>query len=81
MQSGYVIKTGPGYALPSQSEDEPWKEQKEAVKYLPLQAKAGDLAVFLRSHSYEIEFEKEKFLIVPHSSILLLIRENEYLDL
>lgn len=78
IQSGYVIKVGPGYALPSHSEDEPWKEQNEPVKYLPLQAKEGDRAIFLRSHSYEIEFEKEKFLIIPHSAILLLIRDDEF---
>jgi hypothetical protein len=54
-------------------EDEPWKESKEPVKYIPLQAKEGDLAIFLRKEAYEIEFEKEKLLIVPQSAILLLI--------
>jgi co-chaperonin GroES (HSP10) len=46
------------------------------VKYIPLQAKEGDLAIFLRKEAFEIEFEKEKLLIVPHSAILLLIRED-----
>jgi chaperonin GroES len=77
IQSGYVIKTGPGYPLATQVEDEPWKESKEPVKYIPLQAKEGDLAIFLRKEAFEIEFEKEKFLIVPQSAILLLIR-NDY---
>ncbi len=76
IQSGYIIKAGPGYPTASQSEDEPWKESKEAVKYIPLQAKEGDLAIFLRKEAYEIEFEKEKFLIVPQSAILLLIRND-----
>lgn len=76
IQSGYVIKVGPGYPTASNIEDEPWKESKEPVKYIPLQAKEGDLAIFLRKEAFEIEFEKEKFLIVPQSSVLLLIRND-----
>jgi len=78
VQSGYIIKVGPGYPMGSQVEDEPWKESKEPVKYIPLQAKEGDLAIFLRKEAVEIEFEKEKFLIVPQSAILLLIRNDAF---
>jgi chaperonin GroES len=79
MQSGYVIKVGPGYATSAQIEDdEPWKETKDKVKYIPLQAKEGDLAIFLRKEAFEIEFDKEKFLIVPQSAILLLIRNEDF---
>ena len=78
VQSGYIIKVGPGYPLASQNDEEPWKESKEPVKYIPLQAKEGDLAIFLRKEAYEIEFEKEKFLIVPQSAILLLIRNDAF---
>ena len=77
VQSGYVIKAGPGYATYRQDEDEPWKEQSEQVKYIPLQAKEGDLAIFLRKEAIEIEFEREKFLIVSQSAILLIIREDD----
>ena len=75
IQSGYVIKTGPGYALPAQEQDlEVWeKKNKDEVRYLPLQAKEGDLAIYLQSASYEITFNDEKYLIVPHSAILMLI--------
>jgi len=76
IQSGYVIKVGPGYPTAANIEDEPWKESKETVKYIPLQAKEGDLAIFLRKEAFEIEFEKEKFLIVPQSAVLLLIRND-----
>jgi len=79
IQSGYVMKVGPGYATSAQSEDEPWKEKTEQVKYIPLQAKEGDLAIFLRKEAFEIEFEKEKFLIVPNSAILLLIRNEDFI--
>lgn len=78
IQSGYVIKVGPGYATSAQNEDEPWKEKEEQVKYIPLQAKEGDLAIFLRREAFEIEFDKEKFLIVPNSAILLLIRNDDF---
>lgn len=80
IQSGYVIKVGPGYPTAANIDEEPWKEAKEKVKYIPLQAKQGDLAIFLRKEAYEIEFEKEKLLIVPQSAVLLLIR-NDLLDL
>ncbi|MHB8337428.1 MAG: co-chaperone GroES [Ignavibacteriaceae bacterium] len=76
IQSGYIIKAGPGYPMASPVDEEPWKESKELVKYIPLQAKEGDLAIFLRKEAYEIEFDKEKYLIVPQSAILLLIRDD-----
>jgi len=78
IQSGYVIKVGPGYATATANEDEMWKQSEDQVKYIPLQAKEGDLAIFLRKEAFEIEFEKEKFLIVPNSAILLLIRNDDF---
>lgn len=77
IQSGYVIKTGPGYPIPSNEYDESWKENVDETRYIGMQAKEGDLAIFLKSSSHEIEFENEKYLIVPHNSILLLIRDEE----
>lgn len=79
IQSGYVIKVGPGYVTAAPPEDEPWKSTEEKIKYIPLQAKQGDLALFLRKEAYEIEFDREKYLIVPHSAILLLIRDEDLL--
>ena len=78
VQSGYILKVGPGYPIPVNNEEESWKEKKEAVKYVPLQAKEGDLAIFLRKEAFEIEFEKEKLLIVPQSAILLIIRDDDF---
>lgn len=78
IQSGYVMRTGPGYPIPLPAEeDEPWKEHEEKVKYIPLQAKEGDLAVFLQKGSFEVIFEGEKYFIVPQSSILMLEREED----
>ncbi len=78
LQSGYIVKVGPGYPIPAMTdEDEPWKEQNDEVRYVPLQAKVGDLAVFLNKSGYEIEFNKEKYIILPHSAILMTIRDEE----
>lgn len=77
VQQGYVIKTGPGYAIPMPVEDESWKSEEEQVKYFPLQAKEGDLAIFLVSGSTEVLYEGEKYFIVPQGAILMLEREEE----
>ena len=77
VQQGYVIKTGPGYAIPMPPEEEPWKTNEEQVKYIPLQAREGDLAVFLLSGATEVLYEGEKYYIVPQSAILMLEREEE----
>ncbi|MFP4059770.1 MAG: co-chaperone GroES [Bacteroidales bacterium] len=80
INSGYVIKVGPGYPIPAITEmDEPWKDRSDEVKYVPLQPREGDLAVYLQNSGYEIEFNKEKLIIIPHSAILLLIRDEELL--
>ncbi|MBN1187774.1 MAG: co-chaperone GroES [Bacteroidales bacterium] len=77
IHSGYVLKVGPGYPIPAISEiDEPWKNKTDEVKYVPLQPKEGDLAVYLQKSGYEIEFNKENYIIIPHSAILLLIRDQ-----
>ncbi len=77
VQQGYVIKTGPGYAIPMAVEDEPWKNEDDKVKYVPLQAKEGDLAIFLLSGATEILYENEKYFIVPQGAILMLEREED----
>lgn len=77
VQQGYVIKTGPGYAIPMPGENEPWKSEEEQVKYVPLQAKEGDLAIFLLSAATEVMYQGDKFFIVPQSAILMLEREED----
>ena len=82
VQSGYVIKTGPGYPipLPSEESDEPWKKNDEKIKYIPLQAKEGDLAIFLQKGAIEVMYENEKYYIVPQYSILLLERDDSLFE-
>ena len=80
IQSGYIVKVGPGYPIPAMTDnDEPWKEQKEDVKYVPLQTNVGDLAIYLSKSGFEIEFNKEKYIILPHASILMIIRDEDLL--
>ena len=77
LHSGYILKAGPGYPIPAINEiDEPWKERSDDAKYVPLQAKEGDLVVYLQKNGYEIEFNTEKYIIIPHSAILLIIRDE-----
>jgi co-chaperonin GroES (HSP10) len=77
VQQGYVIKTGPGYVIPMPVESEPWQNEEEKVKYIPLQAKEGDIAIFLLSAATEVMYEGEKYFIVPQSAILMLEREED----
>lgn len=79
VRSGYVIKVGPGFPLPQPGdEDEPWKSADEQIRYIPLQAREGDLALFLQKGAYEIVYNDEKYFIVPQHSILLLERDELY---
>ena len=78
IQTGYVMKTGPGYPIPVPSENEElWKGQEDQVKYVPLQAQEGDLAIFLQKGAFEVIYEGEKYFIVPQASILMLERDEE----
>ena len=81
IQSGYVVKVGPGYPIPAIAEaDEPWKNKSDEVKYVPLQPHEGDLAIYLQNNSYDIEFNKNKYVVVSQSSILLLIRDESLFE-
>lgn len=77
VQRGYVIKTGPGYVIPTVSDEgEDWKPKDEVVRYIPLQAKEGDLAIFQLNLAKEVKYDGEKYYIVPHHPILMLEREG-----
>lgn len=77
VQQGVIIKTGPGFIIPVPVEEEIWKSDEEKVKYVPLQAKEGDLAIFLLSGATEVVYEGFKYYIVPQSAILMLEREED----
>ena len=78
VQGGYVIKAGPGYPIPTTAdESEVWKERE--TKYIPLQAKEGDFALFLKRDAIDLELDKQKLVIVSQSAILLLLRDEDLL--
>lgn len=79
IQSGFVVKTGPGYPIPFPGDDdsEPWKQHGDSVKYIPLQVKVGDMAIYLQKSAVEIQFHNEKFYLVPQHAILLIERDND----
>ena len=82
VQTGYIIKVGPGYPIPSQTDDsEPWKQDEEKTKYVPLQVKEGDQALYLKKDSIDVEFDGIEYVIVPQSAILLVIRDEDLLSL
>jgi co-chaperonin GroES (HSP10) len=75
---GRVVKVGPGYPIPNPNytEDEPWSQPKDPMRYIPLQAREGDYAIFLREQAIEVEFEQKKYLIVPQSAVLMIVRDE-----
>ena len=80
VQAGRVVATWPGTALPEPAslEEEPWKIHGQALgRYVPMQAKAGDYALFFRKAAVEITFEERKYLVVPQAAILVLVRHPE----
>ncbi|MFN8355592.1 MAG: co-chaperone GroES family protein [Spirosomataceae bacterium] len=82
IQNGIVIKAGPGFPIPAiQDDEEPWKEKKEAVKYVPLQVKEEDQVLFLRRNGFDVEIDGEKYVIIPQSAILLIVRKDELSEL
>ena len=78
VKAGIVVEVGPGIPLgaPVDSVDEPWKESKSDIKYIPTQAEVGDYALYLGKAAIQLEIEQKEYLIVPQSAILILIRED-----
>ena len=71
VQSGRIVEVS----------EEPWKiEDASSTRFVALEAKVGDYALFLRKAAIEIEFEGETYLIVPHGALLVLVRSEELAD-
>ena len=79
VSGGYVVNVGPGYPTGESLVDgEPWARtggQRE-MRYMPLQARKGDYAVFLRRDAVEVQIDGSEYLIVGHAGILILIRDR-----
>ncbi|MEE9390991.1 MAG: co-chaperone GroES family protein, partial [Planctomycetota bacterium] len=79
VQGGKVVAMGPGTALPPPTDDfeEPWKSNGGTPRYLPMQVRIDDYAVFFRKAAIEITFQDIRYLVVPQSAILALVRDQE----
>ena len=82
VQSGRIIATGPGTPLPepNQLDDEPWKISSSNQRYVPMQARVGDFALFFRKAAVEISYDDKRYLVVPQAAILVLVRSDDPLD-
>lgn len=80
VQGGEIVATGPGNPMPdfTDSGDEPWRtsQREPAARFVPMQARPGDYALFFRKAAVEITFENETYLVVPQSALLALVREE-----
>ena len=76
--TGRVIKVGPGFAIPNPNytDDEPWTSPKDPIRYIPLQVREGDFAIFVREQAIEVEFESKKYFIVNQAAVLMVERNE-----
>ena len=79
VQGGEIVATGPGLPMPDLADqpDEPWRRgAMRETRFVPMQARVGDYALFFRKAAVEITFEGQPFLVVPQAAILALVRER-----
>ena len=78
VQGGEIVATGPGLPMPSPDTnvDEPWRITTRETRFVPMQARRGDYALFFRKAAVEITFEGDRYLVVPQAAILALVRDE-----
>jgi chaperonin GroES len=78
VQGGTIVATGPGLPMPSfeANSDEPWRTEMRETRFVPMQARRGDFALFFRKAAVEITFEGERYLVIPQTAILALVRDE-----
>ena len=83
VQSGRIVATGPGTPMgdPAGVDEEPWKTTGGENRYVPMQARVGDAALFFRKAAVEITFDNKKYLVVPQAAILVLVRGDSIEEL
>ncbi|MEX0909440.1 MAG: co-chaperone GroES family protein [Gemmatimonadaceae bacterium] len=82
VQGGTIIATGPGLPMPdlADTNEEPWRVAMRETRFVPMQARTGDYALFFRKAAVEITFDGDRFLVVPQTAILALVREPHVED-
>ena len=81
VQGGQIVATGPGLPLPELGDhpDEPWRtggSTNREARFVPMQARVGDYALFFRKAAVEVTFEGDRYLVVPQAALLALVREE-----
>jgi co-chaperonin GroES (HSP10) len=78
VQGGRIVATGPGLPMPDLGDpgDEPWRTPARETRFVPMQARVGDYALFFRKAAVEISFEGERYLVIPQTAILALVRDG-----
>ena len=78
VQTGLIVATGPGTPVADLStlDEEPWKVDSRETRGRGMQARVGDHAIFFRKAAVEITFEGERFLVIPQTAILALVRDE-----
>lgn len=79
---GTIVKTGRGAPLvePNLLLSGAWGDADDDqvhVRYIPMQAKAGDYALFMRKAAIEVQYDNDTYLVVPQGAILLLMRDHD----
>ena len=82
VQGGTIIATGPGLPMPdlADNNEEPWRVALRETRFVPMQARTGDYALFFRKAAVEITFDGERYLVVPQTAILALVRDPHVED-
>lgn len=82
VQGGTIIATGPGLPMPdlADNNEEPWRVAMRETRFVPMQARTGDYALFFRKAAVEITFDGDRFLVVPQTAILALVRDPHVED-
>jgi co-chaperonin GroES (HSP10) len=81
VQAGRIVALGPGIAMPPNGFS--WTDDGDAdgppsraePRYVAMQGRVGDVAVFFRKSAVEITVDSERFVVVPHGAILVLLRD------
>lgn len=78
VQAGRIIALGPGVATSPAgfALDDDWEKQRAEPRYVAMQARVGDKAVFFKKAAIEISVDGQKLAVVPHGAILVLLRDH-----
>ncbi|PIE51582.1 chaperonin [Candidatus Fermentibacteria bacterium] len=75
--AGWVEAVGPGYPIPepADSSREPWQNATTPVmRHYPLQVEKGDFVLYVKSASWEVQVDSNRYFVVPFSSVLVIMR-------